>query len=172
MEAHFHHWIKKIKNSLLLFITQFCLFFLTVAWYTLAFLTFFSELWDINAQLQEKSNNFQCVSHNSVFITLNWEFISHYSEKKSQNCEIKSRNSLCFFLFLFFSVAETGFHTSYTNLMLLLFFSDESQLHFIPKSCSPTSKYLLDLLRISSGMTWGTVYDRIIIFWWTIPLNI
>ncbi len=34
--------------------------------------------------------------------------------KKSQNCEIKTRNNLFYF---FYSVAETGFHRSMSNVI-------------------------------------------------------
>ncbi len=70
-----------------------------------------SEFWDINLQLRVTKSEFRDINsqfwEHSLFPpskldfrTRNCEFISHSSEKKSHNCEIKIRNY--FFLFLFF----------------------------------------------------------------------
>ncbi len=56
MEARFRHQIQKMKKVIASFYLTIQTFFLIIAWYKLAILTF-SELRDINSQLRVKSYN-------------------------------------------------------------------------------------------------------------------
>ncbi len=63
----------------------------------------------ISCNSEKKSQNCEFIFCNSEKNSQNCVYISQICEK-SQNCEIKSRYNL--FFFFFFSVAETGFHSS------------------------------------------------------------